>query len=181
MTYPATECFLIEQVGPKVWEAVVLCQQSHRCVVAGDSETELTWDTVDWPDACPECGSKADLHRSLTGYRRWRRSDDPDGEAQRDVRSFGPGAMWDASWMSRKGPDGRCLVVICPNGSEWMIDSRASNCGRPQDNEHRCWCRHGEPPNITVDKNCDTCTAGAGSIQAGDYHGFLQNGVLTAG
>jgi len=26
-----------------------------------------------------------------------------------------------------------------------------------------------------------TCSAGASSIQAGDYHGFLRNGILTAG
>jgi hypothetical protein len=26
-----------------------------------------------------------------------------------------------------------------------------------------------------------TCNAGAGSIQAGDYHGFLHEGVFSAG
>lgn len=48
---------------------------------------------------------------------------------------------------------------------------------------HKCWVRHGDPraSNVTVDKNGDTCSAGAGSILAGDYHGFLQAGVLTAG
>ena len=43
---------------------------------------------------------------------------------------------------------------------------------------HRCWCRHGEPPNITVDKNGPTCPAGAGSIQCNDWHGYLRNGEL---
>jgi hypothetical protein len=38
--------------------------------------------------------------------------------------------------------------------------------------------RHGEAPNITVDKNGVTCGAGAGSIQCGSYHGFLRNGEL---
>ena len=77
--------------------------------------------------------------------------------------------------------DGPHLVVILPNGQPWNIDSRASNCTLPYDYEHRCWVRHGEPPNITVDKNGLTCAAGAGSIMAGDYHGFLQNGALTTG
>ena len=66
-----------------------------------------------------------------------------------------------------------------PNGREWDIDSRCSNCTLPDDRIHRCWVRHGEPPNIHVDKNGHTCSAGAGSILAGDYHGFLHNGELT--
>jgi hypothetical protein len=49
----------------------------------------------------------------------------------------------------------------------------------PDDGEHRCWVRHGEPPRITVDKNGPTCQAGAGSILAGDYHGFLRDGAFT--
>jgi hypothetical protein len=91
-----------------------------------------------------------------------------------------PGMMWDAFWMPEcyRGPDGRCLVVVCPNGREWMIDGQASNCTMkedfgPFDAAHRCWVRHGEPPLLIVDKAGRTCAAGAGSIQAGDYHGFL--------
>ena len=89
-----------------------------------------------------------------------------------------PGMMWDAWWMPARyqGPDGRCLVVVLPNGHEWMIDGIASNCTKPQDRDHRCWVRHGDPPMVTVDKNGVTCDAGAGSIMAGDYHGFLRNG-----
>lgn len=68
------------------------------------------------------------------------------------------------------------LIAVLPNGQRWDIDSRASNCTMPQEKTHRCWCRHGEPPNITVDKNGYTCQAGAGSIVAGDYHGFLRDG-----
>lgn len=80
-----------------------------------------------------------------------------------------------------KGADGRCLAVILPNGREWMIDAEASNCTRKGDRTHKCWVRHGEPPNITVGKDGETCDAGAGSIMAGDYHGFLRDGVLTEG
>ena len=32
-----------------------------------------------------------------------------------------------------------------------------------------------------VDKNGETCAAGAGSIASAGYHGFLVNGVLSAG
>ena len=82
------------------------------------------------------------------------------------------------SHLFASGPQ---LTVVCPNGHEWNIDSRASNCTMPYDYEHRCWVRHGEPPDIHVDKQGHTCAAGAGSIQAADYHGFLHHGTLTAG
>lgn len=76
-------------------------------------------------------------------------------------------------WDNFEGPE---LHVILPNGIEWNIDSHANNCDMKDDRFHRCWIRHGEPPNITVDKKGITCHAGAGSIQGGDYHGFLTNG-----
>ena len=92
------------------------------------------------------------------------------------------GAMMYADWMDDcpeyLGPDGKCLIVKTPGG-EWYVDSRASNCTRKDDKIHRCWVRHGTPPNITVDKNGNTCAAGAGSIMMGKYHGFLRNGELT--
>ena len=75
------------------------------------------------------------------------------------------------------GTDGKSYTVITPGG-EWMIDSRASNCTRKDDKTHKCWCRHGEAPNFTVDKIGNTCNAGAGSILIGGYHGFLRNGFL---
>lgn len=92
------------------------------------------------------------------------------------------GAMYYVSAESqpyyRPGPDGRTLFVVTPGGT-WSPDSRASNCGRPDDEGHYCWVRHGVPPAITVDKVGDTCVAGAGSILIGKYHGFLTNGKLT--
>lgn len=112
------------------------------------------------------------------------------GEIFESLTACPPGAMWDAPWMHDHGKlkggyllggpntDGRWLVVRLPNGRDWCIDSRASNCTKPDDDRHRCWIRHGTPPVLTVDKNGETCAAGAGSIQAGDYHGFLRNGQL---
>ncbi len=96
-----------------------------------------------------------------------------------------PGAMF---WITFSG--GLCenhlpgcerhLMVVCPDGHWWNIDSRCSNCTMKDDRVHRCWVRHGEPPNITVDKNGVTCQAGGGSIQTPDWHGFLRNGELVS-
>lgn len=72
--------------------------------------------------------------------------------------------------------DGRHHIAILPNGSHWDIDSRASNCTKRNDTTHRCWVKHGVPPNLHVDKQGLTCQAGAGSIVAGGWHGFLHHG-----
>ena len=132
-------------------------------------------------------------HGSYSGTY-WRRVDT--GEVQKHIRDFPIGAMWRASWLmseQRKSPDGWQLfdwdwdnlfegpLHVKTPGGDWNIDSRASNCTRPDDRTHRCWCRHGEPPNLHVDKAGDTCSAGAGSIICGNYHGFLHHGYLTDG
>lgn len=130
-----------------------------------------------------------EAYSGVRGWRRWspryRRPDT--GEIFDHLSAVPPGGMWDADWFHdyHGGPmlggpntDGRILVVRLPNGNDWIIDSRANNCTLPADDNHRCWVRHGEPPNITVDKNGLTCAAGAGSIQSGNYHGFLRNGEL---
>jgi hypothetical protein len=139
-------------------------------------------------------------HKSEHGFTLYRRSDT--GEVAPFLNNpphpIPVGAMWWCTWLTRLGykrseeypdeaakpsryfPDakGRILAVMTPGGT-WIIDSRASNCTKPTDNKHRCWVRHGEPPNVTVDKNGETCEAGAGSIIAGSYHGFLRSGELT--
>jgi hypothetical protein len=74
------------------------------------------------------------------------------------------------------GTDGRSFGAICPDGTHWYIDGPCSNCTSPNDKTHKCWVRHGEPPNFTVDKNGHTCSAGAGSIQTPTWHGFLVDG-----
>lgn len=125
------------------------------------------------------------------------------------------GAIARALWLEEPEPrwvqgmtgrDGKAYVVKTPGG-DWYIDSRAGNCDSPCKNcgqpyvnhtkegnqcydyvdakPHTCWCRNGEPPVLTVGKNCVTCSAGGGSILFSDsngrptYHGFLQNGYLT--
>jgi hypothetical protein len=109
--------------------------------------------------------------RSLSG-----KYDTPSGELEPGCLYYDDCLPEDYYWDNLVGPH---LHAILPNGNHWNIDSRASNCTLPEERTHRCWCRHGDAPNITVDKNGITCSAGAGSIQSGDYHGFLKAGEFT--
>lgn len=136
-----------------------------------------------------KCFMLEPLSEGGAGISLFRRSDT--GESI-ELRNAPPGAMWYATWYKVEGSNPAQywfswdnqntppLIVQTPGGA-WNIDSRASNCTMKEDRLHRCWVRHGEPPNITVDKNGLTCAVGAGSIQCGNYHGFLRNGELTDG
>jgi hypothetical protein len=134
-----------------------------------------------WPAAC-SCGHPFD---SSDTWQVWQdriyRSADGREWALRDLP---PGAMFDAHWAPAawKGPDDISLVVVLPNGHSWHVDTESSNCTRKGES-HSCWVRHGDPRTgqMHVDKDGDTCAAGAGSIASGDYHGFLHHGALTAG
>lgn len=104
-----------------------------------------------------------------------------------------PGDVYWAKWHHTKNDkneecclwwdncSGKHLIVVLPNGMEWDTNSRSANCTLPNDRNHRCWVLHGTPEagNLTVDKNGNTCNAGAGSIMAGNFHGFLKNGEIT--
>jgi hypothetical protein len=144
--------------------------------------TDVPHDDPRWPVKCEGCDYAFQPGDEWQDFTRQVYVDRASGRFH-TLNERTPGMMWSADWYHDdcKGEDGRCLVVICPNGHEWMIDSHASNCTMPNDTgpfatAHRCWCRHGVPPNITVDKIGRTCNAGGGSIQAGNYHGFLRNG-----
>lgn len=162
---------------------------------------DIPHDDPRWPSHC-RCGyafTEADEWQVWVEpvYRR------QDTMRSTTLRDAPPGAMWFADWMSDfwKGTDGRCVVVKLPNGNDWVIDAIAHNCDAPcldcgkplsahmqskptipcrkmNPKPHNCWVRHGEPPNLTVDKKGVTCGAGAGSIQSGNYHGFLIDGVF---
>lgn len=146
---------------------------------ASPTETELAGDPR-WPTHC-SCGY------AFSDADRWQVNDErlyagaPTGLCT--LRDAPPGALYDAWWLGdyQRGPDGRHLIAVCPNGRTWEIDGRASNCTLPHDSEHRCWTRHGDPTtgNIDVGKQYGpTCGAGAGSILFSDYHGFLQHGYF---
>jgi hypothetical protein len=142
---------------------------------------------------CEYCGTATGLLRpqSTGSGCFWKRAGTE--EIKRRISDFGVGAMWLVTWYNRTdGSNGERVrygsdwdnqfeppLMVHTPGGDWNIDSRASNCTLKNDRLHRCWIRHGVPPNITVDKAGKTCAAGAGSIQAGSYHGFLRNGQLT--
>jgi hypothetical protein len=167
----SVRCFWIEPTGDAEIAFSDGRVEIHPYATPRDRTVEVDWTALypGWKSISP----------------RYRRPDT--GEIKTAIRDFGPGAMWDAWWYGGVTggpflsplPDGRNLCVTLPNGNDWCIDHRASNCTMPDDTEHHCWVRHGEPPDVTVDKNGLTCAAGAGSILSGSYHGFLQNGELT--
>lgn len=176
-----TPCRLVHKVGTRV-TAFMRCPNNHsRHIPATDADWEngfAAYRASHPATVCPECGSP----ESLSGMSRPAVYDTEDGElhpgdlywAPCDPRETGrtPCQYWDNC-------DGQHLHVVLPNGIRWDIDSRASNCTMKEDRLHRCWIRTGEPPNVTAGKNGFTCSAGAGSILMGDYHGFLRDGVLT--
>ena len=134
-----------------------------------------------WPTHCL-CGHEFRGEHHVRQGLIYKRADT--GE-ELELREAPVGAMWDAWWFRDaggwRGEDGLSLTVKTPGG-EWLIDGPANNCTMPDDrgqHRHHCWIRHGTPPNITVDKDGKTCAAGAGSIVAGSYHGFLRDGHLT--
>lgn len=134
-----------------------------------------------WPIHC-DCGYE------FTNEDQWQHFMEPlysrqdNREAIYTLNDAPVGAIWQCTWyediQSMRGTDGKSYCVKTPGG-DWVIDSQASNCTMPTDTVHKCWVRHGEPPMFTVDKNGNTCAAGGGSIQMGNYHGHLINGELT--
>lgn len=143
-----------------------------------------------WPTACEHCGAPVtDEWERIVDQDAWYKAP---GVGQWILAELPAGAMYDAPWLPANwhGDDGIALTVTVPNGKggavPWHVDMEAGNCSR-EGERHKCWCRHGDPRSdpVTVDKDCDTCTAGAGSIGIGgsgdgnyDWHGFLRNGFL---
>jgi hypothetical protein len=188
------QCFWLEPTGEARLETMVVCSVCDHATrnsqgtvqVQRDDErsTRHDWGAFNWPKVCEACGHPFDFEsgddwRSSSTNRTYRRDTGEEGR----IHDFGVGAMWDAYWMTRKGPDGRSLMVRLPGDHDWAVDSRASNCDQ-KEREHYCWVRHGEPPKVTAGKGSpgESCTAGAGSIwvdQPRGWHGFLRDGVLT--
>jgi hypothetical protein len=126
---------------------------------------ELTW--VGWEQiaTCKRCGytfEDADPFQ-VNGDLVYRRTDTGEDMTLLEAPA---GAMWYADWYPGKGPDGHCLAVKLPNGTDWLVDAPSSSGGN--------WTRTGEPPNVTAQP----------SIGSGDpadpnyYHGFLRDGKL---
>ncbi len=104
-----------------------------------------------WPTKCDACDylfQRTDAWQVFTDHIYV-----DDSGKEWSLRKGIPGMMWYSDWGGdwMKGPDGRSLHVICPDGGEWCIDGQASNCTKKDDTgpfgkAHRCWVRHGTPP-----------------------------------
>lgn len=139
-------------------------------------------DSAPWPTHCA-CGREfSPENRSTFTNRIYKRADNGERFGLNEINKA-PGAIFRSTWMEPYwvGADGHSYCCVLPNGRLWQIDGVASNCTMKNDTVHKCWIRHGVAPEFTVDKDGPTCAAGGGSILADDYHGFLQNGWLTAG
>lgn len=150
----------------------------------GETRLGISYDDARWPSNCV-CGFKFGdgVRKQLFTEELYRRADN--GEVI-TLREAPHGAMWFSEYLEEYprmcGPDGKALIVKVMT-SEWHVDGKCNNCTMPEDNVHKCWIRHGTVPNITVDKNGVTCSAGGGSIwvnqgRPNDWHGFLRNGRL---
>jgi hypothetical protein len=156
----------------------VMDPENRRWVEDGKTISDFQGDPL-WPARC-SCGYEflATDHWQLFGSHIYFR---PDTGEEFTLRDAPVGAMWDAAWFHDVpawcGEDGKALMCRLPGNHDWHIDGPCSNCTRPNE-PHKCWIRHGVPPHLTVDKNGDTCAAGAGSIALPNWHGFLRNGEL---
>lgn len=169
-------CYGYHNSSKLLIECPAFFDDEERVVLDHGIERPSNTDPI-WPVTC-DCGYefKDDDNRMLLSYVMYKRQDT--GELYR-LRDAPPGAMWNSWWVDNDNPDGQYLTVKLPTGHEWDIDGQANNCTMKDDTVHRCWVRHGVAPDITVDKNGNTCLAGAGSIMVPGYHGHLKNGYLT--
>jgi len=165
------KCFMIEETR-QITQFVICCSNKHRTVIetVERSFEETKDDVIVWPSNCPQCGVSMVYDgkfeqgwNTRIGTRIWRQPET--GEEHIGLEEFGAGAMFDASWLPWKGPDGLSLSVILPPGGQvdvWHIDGFAGG------SDHRPWERTGTPPNVTAKP----------SILTPRYHGFLTNGYL---
>ena len=117
------------------------------------------------------------IEKLFLGYRRLHRGERFFGKLPVGALYLAPIRTLRDGWEC-KGEDGLNVVCVTPGGP-WYIDARAANCTKAADLSHRCWVRHGTiGESIHVDKDGNTCSAGNGSIQRGDFHGFLHHGEL---
>lgn len=193
--YDAVQCFWVEPNGKalrtlrRYRRGDDQCEQNpsgyHNAVVEIGDDFDVLWASGDdgaryvaaidasdyagderWPTHCV-CGyefteddhwqvHQEPIYAAADGRRAW--------TSPAHERRPTPGAMFDTFWRPElRKEDGLAISVVCPNGEVWCIDEQARSGG--------FWTRQGTPPNLSVTP----------SIVAGDYHGFLTNGVLSAG
>ncbi len=134
---------------------ITLTEDGYHCA----PEERPSLDDPRWPVKCTHCDYVFTAEDSsqvacLTWYVR------PDTGERFLQGSLPPGAMFDAWWMNRKGPDGKCWMVILPDGHQWMVDGPSKSGG--------FWVRSGVAPALTAHPSILTAT----------YHGWLTAGIL---
>lgn len=147
-----------------------------------EANTPKEWPPEDdpvWPTKCDQCGVELNEENSRrhSGAKHIYVRQDNGTEI---IPSQVVGAVTENREYGPFGSDGRGLTVTIPGPHTWRIDSRAKNCKLPDDDVHRCWVRTGKPEDGTlhVGKHGNTCKAGAGSIDTGQWHGYLHHGEL---
>lgn len=199
---PPVKCFMLEETtkgqmslrrynGEKVCpgkygyhNASVILAERTFTEKPGDIHKLFHCDHADprWPKKCDHCPYEfVDEDRWQENVEKIYRTSDTGVLTTRPEAP--PGAMWYATWYEDIPDwcgldDGKAVMVKLPDGAEWHIDGMAVNCTDKGNKKHRCWCRRGVPPVLTVDKKGPTCKAGAGSIKTSQWHGFLTNGML---
>ncbi len=177
------ETFWVEQLPGWHWE--YRYRAAGPCPANGEEHSAVVRMTRadddkagDYPVAHCVCGLKIPGSPEASGTRHYK--DVVSGAVYTD--KLPAGALYCASSRyaeHRVGYDGKSIVCVLPGDFHWYIDGSCSNCTLPHDRVHKCWVRHGTVgERIHVDKQGLTCAAGAGSIDAPGFHGFLHYGVL---
>ncbi len=135
-----------------------------------NQDDPVAWphDDPRWPSKCDHCGAPFDAGDAWQVFheRVYVRADGQPGDCF--LRALPPGAMYDATWLEhQRGPDGRSLMLMLPDGRIWHVDGPSSN--------GTGWTRTGTAPRITARPSILTHRPDGGE----SYHGWLSDGVLT--
>jgi hypothetical protein len=164
----------------KCSETTVTCD-----VGKGHYKAEDIWPThTPTSKLCPQCGNWASfISANLIPF--WTREDTQ--EELFKITNY-PGACYhdkagvrdSVTKEIRFGLDQQCLIIILPNNTKWLIDSRSSACSRRSDDRHRCWVRTGsiEEGTLTVTKSGNTCGGVSEYILADGIFYTLTNNQL---
>lgn len=182
-SYRQSEEILCPNRQPWVHDAELLIADKFESLEQLSSGHTAEIDQLTFPTKCDHCDYlfAPEDERTVNNKIYYKRSDNGELVTMHDAP---PGAMWYCPWYEgfyrSQDSDPKNVLVVKTPGGDWVIDSRASNCTRKDDNIHFCWIRTGDPRtgNITVHKNGNTCSAGAGSILQDSYHAMLQDGWL---
>jgi hypothetical protein len=132
---------------------------------SGESRTRtISLEDPRWPRTC-SCGYQfaEDDAWQCNPFPLFRRLDN--GELV-TLQAAPVGAMWNAAWLERPGPDGICLMVRTPGG-EWPVDGPSYHGGKIR--KERGWKRSGAIPDVTASPSI---------MIPGKYFGFLRSGWL---